>query len=435
MRHLLGHTSGLPGLDPAGHASRTCSTSSSRTAGSPTTRPGTSRARRRRTRSSTTATCSTGSSARATGRPLAEVFRDDVAGPLGAEFHLGVPDEPPRRRAPTCCRRRRSSRRLQRSCHPTTSCSAPSPTRCSPCRSATARPTAAAAVGSTGGHGTARGVARAQAVVSHGGELDGVRLLSPETVDRIFEVQADGHRPGAVLPLTFGIGYALPTPSAPAVPARPHLLVDGLRRRDRRQRPRPPHDRRLRAQPAGRPHGRLAPHRRLRAHRPRLPGGPVSSTATHVCIIGAGCSGITTAKRLKDSRHRLRPVRAERRRRRQLVLQEPQRPLGRLRVAAHRHLDAAAAVRGLPGPCRLPRLPAPHADPRLLPRVRRPLRPARRDRVRHRRRARRPGRRPTAAGTSRSRPGRRATTPTSSSPTVTTGARGRRTGPASSPAS
>jgi CubicO group peptidase (beta-lactamase class C family) len=69
------------------------------------------------------------------------------------------------------------------------------------------------------GHGNARSVARAQAAVSHGGELDGVRLLSPDMIERIFEVQADG--PDLVLgvPLRFGIGYALPQPdTAPAVP-------------------------------------------------------------------------------------------------------------------------------------------------------------------------------------------------------------------------
>jgi CubicO group peptidase (beta-lactamase class C family) len=57
-------------------------------------------------------------------------------------------------------------------------------------------------------------------VVSHGGEIAGVRLLSPETVDRIFEVQADG--PDRTLfhaPLRWGIGYQLPGPAAPAIPS------------------------------------------------------------------------------------------------------------------------------------------------------------------------------------------------------------------------
>jgi CubicO group peptidase (beta-lactamase class C family) len=57
-------------------------------------------------------------------------------------------------------------------------------------------------------------------VVSHGGEIDGVRLLSPELVDRIFEVQAEGPDLVLLVPMRWGIGYALSEPaSAPAVPA------------------------------------------------------------------------------------------------------------------------------------------------------------------------------------------------------------------------
>jgi len=40
------------------------------------------------------------------------------------------------------------------------------------------------------GHGHARSVARLQSAVACGGEVDGVRLLSPKTIDRIFEVQS-----------------------------------------------------------------------------------------------------------------------------------------------------------------------------------------------------------------------------------------------------
>jgi CubicO group peptidase (beta-lactamase class C family) len=74
-------------------------------------------------------------------------------------------------------------------------------------------------VAGANGHGNARSIARAQSVVSHGGEVDGVRLLSPETIDRIFEVQADGPDLVLMVPLRWGIGYGLPQPaSAPAVP-------------------------------------------------------------------------------------------------------------------------------------------------------------------------------------------------------------------------
>jgi CubicO group peptidase (beta-lactamase class C family) len=68
-------------------------------------------------------------------------------------------------------------------------------------------------IGAGNGHGNARSVARLQGVVSHGGELDGVRLLSPATVDRIFEIQSDGVDLVLNVPIRFGLGYGLPLPA------------------------------------------------------------------------------------------------------------------------------------------------------------------------------------------------------------------------------
>ena len=53
-----------------------------------------------------------------------------------------------------------------------------------------------------------------------GGEVDGVRLLSPETIDRIFEVQSDGIDLVLGYRLKIGVGYGLPWPEVlPFVPA------------------------------------------------------------------------------------------------------------------------------------------------------------------------------------------------------------------------
>jgi CubicO group peptidase (beta-lactamase class C family) len=72
--------------------------------------------------------------------------------------------------------------------------------------------------GATGGHGNARGIALAQSALSHGGTLNGVQLLSPATIERVFEVQAEGPDLVLSVPVRYGIGYALPMPSAPAIP-------------------------------------------------------------------------------------------------------------------------------------------------------------------------------------------------------------------------
>ena len=42
-----------------------------------------------------------------------------------------------------------------------------------------------------------------------GDEVDGVRLLSPQTIDRIFEVQSNGIDLVIGIPLKIGIGYSL----------------------------------------------------------------------------------------------------------------------------------------------------------------------------------------------------------------------------------
>ena len=49
-----------------------------------------------------------------------------------------------------------------------------------------------AEIGAANGHGNARSVAKIQSVVSNGGEVNGVKLLSPKTVDLIFQEQSKG---------------------------------------------------------------------------------------------------------------------------------------------------------------------------------------------------------------------------------------------------
>src|SRR5262249_46848620 len=64
-------------------------------------------------------------------------------------------------------------------------------------------------IGAGNGHGNARSVARLQSAVACGGEVDGVRLLSAQTIDRIFGTPS--YRVSLVIGITFkfGIGYSL----------------------------------------------------------------------------------------------------------------------------------------------------------------------------------------------------------------------------------
>jgi CubicO group peptidase (beta-lactamase class C family) len=153
----------------------------------------------------------------ATGVPLAEQFRSLVAEPLGADFHLGVPDDMMARCADLVPP---PPGGLDHAALPEGNLLVP--TLVNPMLDPAIWNTPdwrRISVAGANGHGNARSIARAQSVVSHGGEVDGVRLLSPATIDRIFEVQADGPDKVLLFPLRWGIGYGLPQPvSAPAVP-------------------------------------------------------------------------------------------------------------------------------------------------------------------------------------------------------------------------
>lgn len=152
----------------------------------------------------------------ATGRSVADILHADIMEPLGGGFWLGVPDDeldlvadlqnpPPSsidysQMGPDHFLLRTIMNPLLL---PEAVCNTV--------------PWRQGAVGGAGGHGNARGIALAQALVSHGGEIDGVRLLSQATIDRIFEVQATGIDQLLSVPVTYGIGYALPMTSAPAI--------------------------------------------------------------------------------------------------------------------------------------------------------------------------------------------------------------------------
>ncbi|MFF8195771.1 serine hydrolase domain-containing protein [Streptomyces bobili] len=69
-----------------------------------------------------------------------------------------------------------------------------------------------AELGAVNGYGNARGMARALSVISRRGEVNGIRLLSSDTVDKIFDVQADGVDLFLGIPVRWGIGYALADP-------------------------------------------------------------------------------------------------------------------------------------------------------------------------------------------------------------------------------
>jgi CubicO group peptidase (beta-lactamase class C family) len=149
---------------------------------------------------------------RITGQRLGEFFATHLAGPLGADFHIGLPPS--------------EFPRVTKVVSPPVPSDAPpfDPTLLDPSTVAfktCTNPTMPgpdyhwtedwrrADIGAANGHGNARSAARLQSAVACGGEVDGVRLLSPRTIDRIFEVQSDGIDLVIGVPFKFGVGYSL----------------------------------------------------------------------------------------------------------------------------------------------------------------------------------------------------------------------------------
>jgi CubicO group peptidase (beta-lactamase class C family) len=76
----------------------------------------------------------------------------------------------------------------------------------------------AAEMPSSNGHGDARSLARMYAACI--GEVDGVRLLAPATVERATQVLSDGTDCVIGQPLTIGLGFMLAPTFAPPVGPR-----------------------------------------------------------------------------------------------------------------------------------------------------------------------------------------------------------------------
>ena len=125
-------------------------------------------------------------------------------------------------------------------------------------------------MGAINGHGNARSVARMLSALALGGTVDGVRLLSQDTIDLIFDEQS--HGPDLVLGvnLRFGIGYALPeTETLPYVAQGKSCYWGGWGGSVILTRPRLAYDDQLHDEPDGPRHHRLGPLRGLRAGDPR----------------------------------------------------------------------------------------------------------------------------------------------------------------------
>jgi CubicO group peptidase (beta-lactamase class C family) len=153
---------------------------------------------------------------RISGKPLGRFFADEVAGPLGADFHIGLDPS----------QFHRVSNVVPPPPRPDGEETMPEPgsvahrTMNGPALTPEVAWTASwrqADIGAGNGHGNARSVARIQSVVANDGRVDDVALLSPETIELIFREQSNGVDLVAGTSIRFGIGYGLPNESVPFI--------------------------------------------------------------------------------------------------------------------------------------------------------------------------------------------------------------------------
>ena len=146
---------------------------------------------------------------RITGQTLGVFFKEQVAEPLGADFHIGTSEsllprigflQPPEPRdmqgMPT------DSIAVRTMKNPEMDALAP--------RTEAWR---AAEIPAANGHGNARSVARIHSAIACGGEVDGIRLMSEAGCRRIFEEQTNGIDLVLGTPVRFGMGFGLNTES------------------------------------------------------------------------------------------------------------------------------------------------------------------------------------------------------------------------------
>ncbi|MGJ3507993.1 serine hydrolase domain-containing protein [Enemella sp. A6] len=151
---------------------------------------------------------------RASGRTLSEVFRTEVAGPIGADYHIGTTAEVEPRIATLIAPEGRVADMSKLGAdHPAVRVLGNPVMRVPATATEQWRRAELAGVN---GHGNARSMAQLQSALSHQGIAHGGhRLLSEEAVREIHTERAHGPDRVLFLPIRFGLGVGLSAPDAP----------------------------------------------------------------------------------------------------------------------------------------------------------------------------------------------------------------------------
>lgn len=142
---------------------------------------------------------------RATGKTVGTVFREEIAEPLGADFHIGLPASEDARVAelvpPPVAVGAQASSELQSNMATNPGIDVGETAK---------RAWRGAEIPAAGGTGNARSVAEIHAILANGGVAKGKRLLSEAGCRRALECQVEGTDLVLGIPVRFGMGFGLP---------------------------------------------------------------------------------------------------------------------------------------------------------------------------------------------------------------------------------
>ena len=150
---------------------------------------------------------------RVTGTSIGTFFRQEIAAPLDADFHIGTPT--------SCDPRIAELIPPAQTAKPAKDGGIASRTFRNPAINIADVATRAwreAEIPAANGHGNARSIARIQSVMANGGTAFGQTLLSKKGAARIFDEQTNGPDLVLGIPIRFGMGYGLNNPLMPLGP-------------------------------------------------------------------------------------------------------------------------------------------------------------------------------------------------------------------------
>jgi len=203
VRHLLAHTAGLPDWDGPIEELYDWPAATARLAASaPQWDPGSAAGYHSLTQGFLVGEVVR----RVTGRSLGEFFAEEVAGPLAADFHIGLPAAHDHRVAlavpPSPHDGDYTASAPGRSASPATGTAVR-------VRDGNSTAWRRAQIPAASGFGNARSVALVQSVMACGGTARGVRLLSQPGCDRARQEQFSGEDRRLGMPVRYGLGYGL----------------------------------------------------------------------------------------------------------------------------------------------------------------------------------------------------------------------------------